>query len=50
MFICISILYHHVTLYYKQDTFHANVFLWLFLYIWKNYRIKANNKEIQAYL
>jgi ribosomal protein L25 (general stress protein Ctc) len=43
MFIYTSTFHHYLTP--TINTVHGNVFLWLYLYSWKNWRIKTNNKE-----
>ena len=39
-----STLHHYVTLHYKQDRVCVNVFLWLILFMWQNWKIKTNYK------
>ena len=41
-----STLHHYVTIYYIYNTVQVNVLLWLYLYGWKNWEMKTNNKEI----
>jgi len=45
MFMYTSIRHHYVTHHSKYNTVHVNVFLWLHLDVWKNWKIKTINKE-----
>ena len=49
MFLYISTLHYHVTVCFKHYIFHENAFFFLYLHIWKNYKINDNDKDVPAF-